>query len=46
MNGAKAARRWTGEYSGEKSRATKGIPGEIRGGVRSVTLSGGPVTLE
>jgi hypothetical protein len=52
MNGAEAARRWrgnprrTGEYSGEQSRATKGIPGEIRGGVRSVTLRGGSGTLE
>jgi hypothetical protein len=52
MNGAEATRRrrwspwWFEESSGEQSRATKGIPGEIRGGVRSVTLRGGSGTLE
>jgi hypothetical protein len=52
MNEAEAARRrrgspWrTGEYSSEQSHAIKGIPGEIRGGVRSVTLRGGSGTLE
>jgi hypothetical protein len=52
MNGAKAARRWRGspwrieDYSGEQSRATKCMTGEIRGRVRLVTLSGGSGTLE
>ena len=47
MNGAEVARRrkgspqWTGEYSGKQLRATKGIQGEIRRDVRSVTLRGG-----
>jgi hypothetical protein len=51
-NGAEATRRWrwsprrTGGYSGEQSCATKGIPGEIRGGVRSVTLREGSRTHE
>jgi hypothetical protein len=37
---------WTGGYSGEQSRITKGRPGEIRGEVRSVTLREGSRTLE
>jgi hypothetical protein len=33
-------------YSGEQSRATMGRPGEIRGGIRSVTLREGSGTHE
>jgi hypothetical protein len=52
MNEVEAARRQRGsprqtrKYSGEQSRATKGIPGEIRGEVRSVILRGASGTLE
>jgi hypothetical protein len=52
MNGAEVARQQrespqrTREHSGEQSRVTKCKTGENRGGVRSVTLSGGSGTLE
>jgi hypothetical protein len=52
MNGAKATRRQrerprqTREHSGEQSRVTKCLAQKIRGGVRTVTLRGGSVTLE
>jgi hypothetical protein len=39
-------RRRTGGYSNKQSCTTKGIPGEIRGGVRSVTLREGLRTHE
>jgi hypothetical protein len=51
-SGAEAGKRWrgsprrTGEYSDKQSRATNGIPGEIRGEVRSVTLREGSRTHE
>jgi hypothetical protein len=52
VNGTEAAKRRRGsprrtrEHSGEQSRAAKCITGEIRGGVRMVTLRGGSGTLE
>jgi hypothetical protein len=52
MNGAVATRRRRespqriGEHSSEQSRATKCKTGEIRGGVRTVTLRGSTGTLE
>jgi hypothetical protein len=52
MSGAEAGRhrrgspRRTGECSSEQSRATKGISGENRGGVRLVTLRKGLETHE
>jgi hypothetical protein len=52
VNGAKASRRRresprrTVEHSDEQSHAAKCMTGEIRGGVRTVTLRGALGTLE